>query len=189
MTADHNKAQSSPSPFVESWIAGVNVRLKPDATNVRAANPRALDLAMGRGRHALLLARHGFVTFGVDSNFDAVRDAVSSATREGRTIRGWCADLTAAPLPVAAFDVVVVARYLQRDLFPAIKASVKPGGSVIYETFTVAQLAHGVGPRSPDHLLKPGELKSYFDGWEILFYEETDGEEAVARLAARSLTT
>ena len=143
---------------------------------------------MGRGRHALLLARHGFRTFGVDVKCDAVLDAVASAAREGLTIRGWCADLTMAPLPAGAFDVVVVARYLQRDLFEAIKASVRPGGCVIYETFTTAQLAHGVGPKSPDHLLRPGELRSYFDGWEILSYEEADEDEAVARLAARSFS-
>jgi hypothetical protein len=97
--------------------------------------------------------------------------------------------LTAFPLPSAAFDVVVVARYLQRNLFGAIKAAVKPGGCVIYETFTTAQLAHGVGPKSPDHLLQAGELRSAFDGWKLLFYEEVDAEEAVARLVAqRSLS-
>ena len=145
---------------------------------------------MGRGRHARLLARHGFQTFGVDANFEAVRDAVATAAREGLVIRGWCADLTVSPLPVAAFDVVVVTRYLQRDLFDAIFASLKPRGCVIYETFTVAQLALGVGPKSPDHLLKPGELRSTFADWDVLFYEELtdvegDAPEAVARLVAR----
>src|SRR3954469_23231094 len=112
MTHDHSAA----SPFIESWM----VRLTPDATEDAAkdaAKRTALDLAMGRGRHARLLARHGFVTFGVDAKHEAVRDAVESAAREGLTIRGWCADLTMAPLPSAAFDVLVVARYLQRDLF------------------------------------------------------------------------
>ena len=180
MTHDHSAA----SVFVESWM----VRLRADPTFGKRANLRALDLAMGRGRHALLLARHGFVTFGVDAKYDAVRDAGGSARREGLTIRGWCADLTMAPLPVRAFDLVVVTRYLQRDLFPAIKAAVRPGGCVLYETFTTAQLAHGTGPKSPDHLLTPGELRSFFDGWEILFYEEADGDEAVARIAARSLS-
>lgn len=140
---------------------------------------------MGRGRHALLLARHGFQTFGVDANCDAVRDAMDAAEREGLRIRCWCADLTVAPLPSASFDLVVVARYLQRDLFDAIKAAVKPGGCVVYETFTVAQLALGVGPTSPDHLLQPGELRSIFSEWDVLFYEEVDAAEAVARLVAR----
>src|SRR5438105_6762486 len=143
MTHDH----SAPSPFIESWIAELAAAASPQT---------ALDIAMGRGRHALLLARHGFITFGVDAKCDAVQDAIAAADREGLAIRGWCADLTVAPLPVNAFDVVVVARYLQRDLFDAIKASVKPGGCVIYETFTVAQLELGFGPKSAEHLLRPG---------------------------------
>ena len=44
-----------------------------------AAARRALDVAMGRGRHALALARAGFRVFGVDARFDAVRDAVAAA--------------------------------------------------------------------------------------------------------------
>src|SRR4051812_16287691 len=180
MTSDH----SAPSPFVESWIAECAVRLK-----ATASEPRGLDLAMGRGRHAMALARNGFQTFGVDVKCDAVGDAMAAAAREGLRIRGWCADLTRAPLPTAAFGLVVVARYLQRNLFDAIKASVEPGGCVIYETFTTAQLAHGAGPKSPDHLLKPGELRSLFADWDVLFYEEVDAPEAVARLvAARSFS-
>ena len=109
---------------------------------------------------------------------------MAAAARESLRVRGWCADLTASPLPLAAFDLVVVTRYLQRNLFGAIKASVKPRGHVIYETFTTAQLAHGAGPTSPDHLLKPGELRSLFEDWDVLFYEEVDAPEAVARLVA-----
>ena len=140
---------------------------------------------MGRGRHARLLARRGFETFGVDLNRDAVRDGMQTAARDGLQIHGWCADLIASTLPAGAFDLVLVTRYLQRDLVDAIKAAVKPGGYVIYETFTVAQLAHGAGPTSPDHLLRPGELQSLFADWDVLFYEEVDAPEAVARLIGR----
>jgi len=151
--------------------------------NVRPG--KALDVAMGRGRHAVLLARLGFQTFGVDIN----HAALAAARREDGRIRAWCADLTVSPLPASTFDLVVVARYLQRDLFDAIKAAVKSGGCVIYETFTVAQLAHGTGPKSPEHLLRPGELRSLFADWTVLFYEEVDAEEAVARVVAqRSLS-
>jgi SAM-dependent methyltransferase len=165
----------SASPFVAGWI----LRLTP------AASARALDLAMGRGRHALILAREGFQTFGVDVNLDAMRDAVSAAALEGLTIRGWCADLTTWPLPAAAFDLVVVTRYLQRNLFQSLRASVKPGGHVIYETFTVLQRTLGCGPTSPDHLLDAGELRTYFDEWDMLFSEEVEAPEAVARIVAR----
>jgi len=141
---------------------------------------------MGRGRHALPLARAGFRTFGVDINFDAVRETVHAALDAGTPIVSWCADLTQYPLPAAWFDLVVVTRYLQRDLFPSIRATVRQGGIVLYETFTVRQLALGAGPKSPDHLLREGELREYFEDFEILFYEETSGApEAVARLVAR----
>ena len=167
----------SPSPFIIEWIA----RVAPG----RATAARALDVAMGRGRHSLLLARAGFLTFGVDIELDAVRGAMAAARAGGAAIHGWCADLTQHPLPSSRFDLVIVTRYLQRDLFPALRAACAPGGIVLYETFTTAQRALGTGPTSPDHLLEPGELRRRFDGFEELFYEEVSTPEAVARIAAR----
>jgi tellurite methyltransferase len=167
----------SSSPFIVEWVA----RVRDGAGEPRCA----FDVAMGRGRHALLLARAGYRTFGVDIRFDAVRDASTMAAAAGLGVAGWCADLTQHPLPDARFDLVVVTRYLQRDLFPALRATVKPGGVVLYETFTIAQRALGVGPTSPDHLLEPGELRSQFEGFELLFDEEVVAPEALARVAAR----
>ena len=167
----------SSSPFIVEWIDRL-------ASSGRGAR-RALDVAMGRGRHAVVLARSGFRTFGVDIKVDAARDAVASAKAAGVAIHAWCADLTQHPLPPARFDLVVVARYLQRDLFPALRTAVVPGGVVLYETFTTAQRALGTGPTSPDHLLEPGELIGRFDAFDVLFYEEVVEPEAVARIAAR----
>jgi tellurite methyltransferase len=166
-----------PSPFVVEWLPRVSADLRPD--------PTALDLAMGRGRHAQLLARAGFRTFGVDVKLDAVRDAIRRARAEALVVRGWCADLTETRLPLAVFDVVLVTRYLQRDLFPSIRALLKTGGVAMYETFTVKQRQLGFGPTSPDHLLQPGELRQHFEGFEVLFYEEVLAPEAVARIVAR----
>ena len=167
----------STSAFVAEWLA----RLAPPG----GERLYALDVAMGRGRHAVALARAGFNAYGVDVRFDAVRDAQLAAEAAAVRVHGWCADLTQHPLPSARFDVVVVTRYLQRDLFPALRAAVRPGGVVLYETFTTAQRALGWGPASPDHLLEPGELLRSFEGFEVLFYEEVSAPEAVARLAAK----
>ena len=87
-------------------------------------------------------------------------------------------------LPRETFDLVLVTRYLQRDLFPGIRDALRPGGIVLYETFTTNQRRLGVGPTSPDHLLEPGELARHFDGFEMLFYEEVLVA-AVARIVAR----
>jgi tellurite methyltransferase len=164
----------SSSPFVMEWIARLARR-----------DARALDVAMGRGRHALPLARAGFRTFGVDVDVGVVREAARAAREAGTPICAWCADLTSYPLPVARFDLVLVTRYLQRDLFSALRDALTPDGIVLYETFTVRQRALGTGPTSADHLLREGELRRYFDDFEIVFYEEVSSPEAVARLVAR----
>jgi SAM-dependent methyltransferase len=167
----------TPSPFVIQWAAAL--------AHVVPARKRALDVAMGHGRHALVLARAGFRTFGVDVELDAVRDGVARAAAEGLAVRGWCADLTEAPLPCERFDLVLVTRFLQRDLFGSIRHAVVPDGLVIYETFTVNQRVLGIGPTSPDHLLRPRELRDRFEGFEVMFYEEVSAPEAVARIVAR----
>ncbi len=139
---------------------------------------------MGRGRHAALLAAAGYDVFGVDRSVEALRDARAAAPR----LRAWCADLTTYPLPRAWFDLVIVARYLQRDLFGALQDAVAPGGVIIYETFTVQQVQHRRGPASPDHLLKPGELRARFSAFDVLEYEEVSEPDAVARITARRPT-
>src|SRR5258706_10999337 len=138
-----------PSPFVVEWAP----RLAGAVPDLR----RALDVAMGRGRHAGILAAAGFRVFGVDVKFDAVRDAVTRTAAAGMTVRAWCADLTTTPLPRERFELLLVTRYLQRDLFRQLPHVLTPRGVVIYETFTEAQRALGRGPTSADHLLRPGE--------------------------------
>jgi SAM-dependent methyltransferase len=168
----------SPSPFIVEWIERI--------ARGRGDGSRALDVAMGRGRHAVTLARAGFRTFGVDVKLAAVREAMAAAARQDVRVHGWCADLTRHPLPRGRFDLIVVSRYLQRDLFADLRAALAPDGVMIYETFTTAQRALGRPPTSADHLLEPGELRDRFDGFELLAYEEVLAPDAVARLAARS---
>ena len=169
--------RDQPSQFIAEWAALSAATCPPPR--------RALDLAMGRGRHTLVLAELGFRVFGVDAKFEAVRDALAQASTRGLVIRGWCADLTRFPLPRARFELIVVSRYLQRDLFPSLGDALTPGGVVLFETFTEAQRGHGRGPTSPDHLLAPGELRARFDTFEVLFYEEVAEPDAVARIVAR----
>jgi SAM-dependent methyltransferase len=169
-----------PSPFVVRWVDAL--------AETFGGAPRALDVAMGRGRHALILARAGYRTFGVDRSVEALRDARARASAAGLALHVWCADLTRGRLPAAQFDVIVVTRYLQRDRRDELIAALRPNGVLIYETFTIHQRALGTGPTSPDHLLAPGELRRLFGGLETMFYEEVLRPDAVARLVARRLS-
>ena len=168
-----------PSPFVLHWAPVVARQLETPR--------RALDVAMGRGRHVAALADAGFDVFGVDVRREAVADAVRQARSRGAPLSAWVADLTRVGLPRDRFELVLVTRYLQRDLFAGIRAAVVHGGFVVYETFTERKRELGRHPRSAEHLLKPGELRASFADFDLLFYEEVVESEAVARLVARRL--
>jgi tellurite methyltransferase len=171
---------SAISPFVAEWLPRLVHALGPE----RPA-PRALDLAMGEGRHAVPLARAGFRTFGVDRSLERVRMARRLACRAGVAVEAWVADLDTYPLPIDRFDLLFCTRFLLRARWDDLKRAVVPGGFVLYETFTIHQVKLGRGPSSPDHLLRPGELAAAFADWQVLCVEETVEPAALARLVAR----
>jgi tellurite methyltransferase len=165
----------------------------------------ALDLACGTGRHTLLLAsRHQPVT-AVDSSEVALgilerraravhcelsrtkpqarRLAQTANRRNG--IQLWQADLELLDLPAHAFSLVICVNYLQRSLFAQIERTLIPGGVLLFETYTVAQLDFEGGPRNPNYLLERGELRTAFPGLRSLFYRELRAGKGIASLIAR----
>lgn len=164
---------ATPSAFVVSWLPRIRAAL--------GARRDILDLATGAGRHARAADAAGFRVYGVDRDLDRLRRARTG----GSTARLWAADLEVSPLPRDRFDLIICTNYLQRSLWPGLRGAVRRGGFVIYETFTVAQLVHGTGPRSPEHLLRPGELRGVFADWTIRHDEERRDPTAVAQVVAR----
>ena len=154
---------------------------------------QTLDLACGSGRNGLYLVTQGQrVTF-ADRQQDAL-DHVSKRLQANRLARYWCVDFEDAdsdPLKGLSFSVILVFRYLHRPLMPAIKRAIRPGGLVIYETYTVDQPRFG-RPTNPNFLLQAGELEDIFHGWEILhsfeghsISESSGQQQAIAQLVAR----
>jgi SAM-dependent methyltransferase len=153
---------------------------------------RALDVACGHGRNAVWLAQHGFDTTAVDRNPPLVDALATRARADGLPLTARALDLEAAGVTLGdeLYDVVVVVHYLHRPLFPALLASLRPGGVLVYETFTVAQAARG-RPTNPAFLLEPGELARLVAPLEILAAREGDYEgrmvsSVVARMATPS---
>ena len=165
-----------PSAFVDRWIPTLASEFPKG---------RALDVACGGGRHALALAASGFRVAGLDIQFDALSAARSAARFQGLDLSLACADLTSMPLPRARFHVIVVTRYLDRRMFPTVRDALVKGGVLLFETFTELQLRYDRGPRSREHLLAPGELRTLVRGMDLLFDEEVSAPDAVARVAAR----
>ncbi|MGH9629846.1 MAG: methyltransferase domain-containing protein [Bryobacteraceae bacterium] len=134
---------------------------------------RALDLACGAGRNALHLARAGWRVTAVDSSRAAMSLPERSAQELGLQVDTRVADLESGEfeLEQSGFDLICNFLYLQRNLFPQIRAAVKPGGHVI-AIVAMFDDDPDVRPMNPEFLLNPGELAGFFDGWEIIHSRE-----------------
>jgi tellurite methyltransferase len=160
----------------------------------------ALDLACGTGRHALLLASRQQPVTAVDSSGVALDileqrarnlrypvTSIKRATHINRRhgIHIWQADLEEVNLPSEAFSLVLCVNYLQRSLFPRIERTLAPGGMLLFETYTVAQLDFAGGLRNPNYLLQVGELRTVFPSLRHLFYRELRAGKGIASLIAQ----
>lgn len=132
----------------------------------------ALDLACGPGRHALHLAKLGWRVTAVDASAVAIRLLRERAA--GLPIQAIRSDLECGEFRITpeAYDLVCDFLFLQRDLFPQIQSGLRPGGVFV-----------GAIRLSGNFNLKPGELRTLFDGWKILYYSESDLARIVARKA------
>jgi SAM-dependent methyltransferase len=150
---------------------------------------RALDIAMGEGRNSVYLAKKGFSVDGVDISEVALRKAKRLARENHVSINTINADLNTYTIKPDAYDVIVNIDYLQKSLIPQIKRGLKHGGIVVYENWTVDQIANIRDKQAPpkkDYLLEKGELKNLFKDFEVVFYREAnDGKDARASLIAR----
>jgi SAM-dependent methyltransferase len=140
-----------------------------------------LDLACGKGRHAIAAAARGADVVAIDSDADRLEVAHVRAAERGVTVTWQCVDLKSVSLPQKAFDVVMGFNYLDRSRMEDFKEALKPGGHFLYETFLESQPGFGWGPSSPEHLLKPGELAALVQPFEVLF-----GREVIEALDART---
>jgi tellurite methyltransferase len=149
-----------------------------------------LDLACGGGHNGVFLAAEGLSVVCCDRSPEALERTRALADEHRVTVSLWQADLEregANPLPADFYGGVLVFRYLHRPLIPHIRKSLKPGGVLMYETFTVEQPRFGK-PKNPDFLLKKRELRGWFEDWEVIdFFEgiREAPERAVAQIVCR----
>jgi len=152
-----------------------------------------LDLACGAGRNALYLARALQDSELRVAACDRDREALAALDREagarGLSVRSFLCELeeSSNPLPQGAYAAIIVFRYLHRPLMPSLRAAVRPGGLVLYETFTREQRQFG-RPRRDAFLLEAGELPGLFPGWELIEHWEgvlDEPKSALARVLVR----
>ena len=120
---------------------------------------RALDLGCGAGRNAVYLAANGYEVEGVDISEVGLARARERAAAEGAAVLFRQQDLETARLPEEAYDLIVVIRYLNRELLSKLASALKPGGYLVTEHHLVTDEAD-VGPSNPAFRVQPGELAS-----------------------------
>ncbi|MEE9319786.1 MAG: class I SAM-dependent methyltransferase [Granulosicoccus sp.] len=148
-------------------------------SSVSVAPLLALDLACGRAASGEWLAARGFNVTAWDISEKVI---ASIKERPGSRIAiAEARDVVTAPPLTQSFDVIVVCRFLERSICPAIAAALKPGGVLFYQTFT-----HGLS--NPDYLLGSNELPELFSMLNVYSYEEPEpdsADRAEAKLVGR----
>lgn len=130
---------------------------------------KAVDLACGAGRNALFLAELGWTVTAVDGSKTAIAKLIQRAEERGLNIKAEVCDLTSPGFTLRdeAFDLVVIAYYLQRDLFAKIAPALRPGGIALVIVHTPDP-----GQKPSYKRAAPGELKELFMDWDVLYYYE-----------------
>jgi SAM-dependent methyltransferase len=149
--ARYRERGNEPDHAPSRWVLDRCAMLARDAV--------VLDLAGGTGRHAEPIARTGRTVIVVDF----VHRAVVAAVSRNERILGVTADASHLPLAEKSCDAIVCVNFLDRSVFKVLAETLKPGGALVYETFTRAHLdvvsrGRARGPRNPAYLLEHGEL-------------------------------
>ena len=151
------------------------------------AEPCALDVASGAGRHAVYLAAHGFAVTAVDFSSQALSQVAQRAAAQNTPVETRQADLETAEadLGESLYDLVAVFFFLHRPLFPVLRRAIRPQGLIIYKTYSVDQLRYPGRPRHRIHMLEHNELLREFSDFRVLRYEEEWDGKGTASLIAQ----
>jgi len=173
-----------PDPFLQRAFSDYVLPLFPHGGS-------ALDLAGGAGRHAIWLVKQGWEVTLIDISETGVEQARQNAGPLASHIHFAVDDLTRFKASQTefetAFELVMAFFYLEREIFPEMLKAVRPGGLLLYKTYTLAQAKRAGGPKRPAHLLKPGELLQLAGELRVLHYQEDVAERATAELVARKI--
>lgn len=138
-------------------------------------NQKVLDMGMGEGRNAVFLAKKGFRVTGIDISSVAIKKAKMLAKEFGVQINTVVASLKDYPIRDGEFDAIICFYYVDRSLFDKIQRWLRPGGILIYGSFTQKQLSvkgFDANNYKSDNFLRPQELLSLFPEMRVLKYEE-----------------
>ncbi|MEX5383054.1 tellurite resistance methyltransferase TehB [Cronobacter muytjensii] len=142
---------------------------------------RALDLGCGNGRNSLYLAARGFEVNAWDKNPASIANLERIAAAEGlNNLHTAVKDLNTLRFE-GEYDVIlstVVMMFLERDTIPGLidnmqRCTVPGGYNLIVAAMDTADYPCTVGF---PFAFQEGELRRYYDGWELIKYNEDVGQ-------------
>ena len=162
------------------FLVEVASRLPPGA--------RVLSLGEGEGRNAVYLAGLGHRVSAVDASAVGLAKAQRLAAERGVTLHTQVSDLGDYALQPGAWDaVVIIFCHLPPGLRPRVHREVvdalRPGGLVLLEAYTPAQLGRGTGgPPVAELLYTAAQLREDFAGLELERLQERERDVVEGRL-------
>jgi tellurite methyltransferase len=177
--AEDSYRRSNPVTLVSDWLPRIPVG-------------RALDVACGAGRNALLMARSGFQVDAIDISFEGLKLAHQQAASEGLEINWIEQDFDEAWTCNCDYDLIIVMWYVNLALIQRLVTCLAPGGYLICEEHLVSA-EEVIGPANTSFRVSPGALRDAVAGLDILLYEESveatpEGQQvASARVVARKV--
>ncbi len=147
---------------------------------------KALDIAGGEGRNSVFASSKGYEVTCLDISENGLRKAQTLAQEKDAKITIVLADLDNSYLKENEYDLVLCFNFLDRNLFAGIRQTLKSGGLLFYETFTLDYLKYSSFKK--EWVLEANELLQAFGDFRILRYREVDDNpKAFASLVAQKL--
>jgi len=175
--AEDNYQKNNPVTLVEDWLPRLPVG-------------RALDVACGAGRNAVLLSQAGYQVDAIDISSEGLKRARQKAEDQGLSIN-WIEHDLDEPYPFDTdYDLIVVMWYVNLGLVSRLCNCLVAGGYLLCEEHLITE-QEVIGPTSLNFRVAPGELREAVSGIDILLYEESvevnsEGEQfASARVVAK----
>lgn len=185
----------------KDFVTHANVFLDACLTRIAKARRRssrrarrALDIGLGQGRNAMLLARRGYETTGIDRSEVGAQAARRAAASRGLRINIVVGDTERYAFGRNRWDLIVLLYYPQpMILIERLKTALRPGGHIIVERFSRPKAINRLDRREARR--RSPMLRAFVD-WHLLHYENDvlksdwhwDGESPtgqIVRLLAR----
>ncbi|OXS77259.1 SAM-dependent methyltransferase [Lysinibacillus sp. KCTC 33748] len=153
-----------PNAFIEDYVHYLE-----DYTNVAA-------YAEGEGRNAVFLALQGHTVTAFDYAESGLEKTNQLAEKHNVAVHTKLTDLLEDELPIETFDTAIMVfghfpAEHQQEVFKKIVDSVKSGGRIMMELYSIYQLPYASGgPRQLDFLYDPLDILKWCQPYKIIHF-------------------